>query len=81
MIKRSKNDKIGINSLITQILTIEMAQTKLGSVEHKCLRKQTKFHELNCYMGSITFLVIPKIMRWPKLELKTIQWSTRASYS
>ena len=32
-------------------------------------------------MGSITFLVIPKIMRWPKLELKTIQWSARASYS
>ena len=58
MIKRSKNDKIGINSLITQILSIEIAQTKLGSVEHKCLRKLTKFQQ-NCYMGSIITIEEP----------------------
>ena len=52
LIKSSKNDKIGINSLKTQILTIEIAQTNLGSVEHKSLRELTKFQQ-NCYMGNI----------------------------
>ena len=72
MIKRSKNDKIGINSLITQILTIEIAQTNLGLIEHKCLRKLTKFQQ-NCYMGIVqyyNFLIVSEIMCWPKYELK-----------
>ena len=44
-------DKIGINSLITQILSIEIAQTNLGLVEQACLRTMlTKFQQ-NCYMA------------------------------
>ena len=33
-------------------LPIEIAQTNLGLVEHRCLRTLTKFQQ-NCYMGSI----------------------------